>query len=235
MIDYTIQIGCGGTGGILGPMLARLLAYHQNSSARILFVDGDEFEEKNVTRQIVGPDQLGRNKAEVMLDLCSLQGLTAASALDKYLNYKMLPRITRGFQFPLFVCAVDNDATRAEVLKYCLEDCPNFFWVSPGNADDSDGTAPIRGQVVWYGRYNGKVFGSNPLEMFPQLENPTDRVPEAGSCANQAPSAPQLITSNAMAASLTLAVVQNFLDQTLSDTTYNTVFNAREVIKAATL
>lgn len=234
MIDLTLQIGCGGTGGILAPMLARLLAYHSNSNPNIVFVDGDEFEEKNVTRQIVGPSQLGMNKAKAMVDLCLNQGLEAVSAVEQYVNEQHFARLVRRAEFPLVVCAVDNDATRSVILKYCLNNLNEFFWISPGNADDEDGTSPIRGQVMWYGLQGVKTYGINPLEVFPQLADPQDRIPVAGSCANNAPSAPQLITSNAMAATMTLAVIQNLLDNTLPESSYSAVFNARNSIKAAT-
>lgn len=232
MIDLTLQIGCGGTGGILAPMLARLLAYHQNSQSKLIFIDGDEFEEHNQTRQIVGPGQLGMNKARVLADLCLQQGLNDVSAIEKFLQVAMLPRLLDRAICPLIVCAVDNDATRSAVLKYCIDNCSNFFWVTPGNADDSDGTSPIRGQVMWYGQCFGKTYGVNPLEAFPQIADPQDEIPRQGSCANNAPSAPQLITSNAMAASFTLAVIQNLLDDTLAPTAYQALFNARENIKA---
>jgi hypothetical protein len=234
MIDLTLQIGCGGTGGILAPMLARLLAYHTNSSSNIVFVDGDEFEENNRTRQLVGPAQLGMNKARALVDICLSQGLEDVTAVEQYVNEKHFERLVRDSSFPLIVCAVDNDATRSVILKYCMANLMDFFWISPGNADNSDGTSPIRGQVMWYGMQGIKTFGINPLDVFPQLADPQDRIPVAGSCANQAPSAPQLITSNAMAATITLAVIQNLLDNTLPESSYSAVFNAREGIKAAT-
>jgi hypothetical protein len=232
MIDLTIQIGCGGTGGILAPMLARLLAHHTNSNGKIVFVDGDEYEQKNVTRQLVGPSQIGLNKADALVKFCAFQGLDMAKAFQKYVNEASMSLLIKNAQFPLVICAVDNDATRTAVLKYLIDNCESFFWITPGNADDSDGTSPIKGQVLWYGRTMTATYGVNPLDLFPQLAEPTDQIPRAGSCANAIPSAPQLITSNALAAAFTLAVVQNLLDNTLPEANYAASFNARAMIKA---
>lgn len=67
--DTVFIIGVGGTGGYLAAPIARLVAYHEaTQNAKVVFIDGDEFEEHNATRQIVGPSQIGLNKARAMVD-----------------------------------------------------------------------------------------------------------------------------------------------------------------------
>ena len=62
--DKTFVIGSGGSGGHLIPALARLISYHSNTQETTLtVVDGDAYEEKNMTRQIVAPNHVGLNKA----------------------------------------------------------------------------------------------------------------------------------------------------------------------------
>lgn len=226
-ITDTIVVGCGGTGGQLIPPLARLLAYHQNSESRVVLVDGDDYEPHNAARQLVGPTQIGANKATAMAEFCYFQGLSDVEAKPVFADDGLISRLVMESNTPLIIAAVDNDATRRMILQVLAATRQNFMFVSPGNADDSDGTNPIRGNVSWWGRADDQTLGINPALVFPNIERPNDAVPRRGSCALMAPSAPQLITANALAATLTLAIVQNLLDRTLPADASTLYFNGR--------
>jgi hypothetical protein len=225
-ITRTIVIGAGGTGGWLIPQLARLLAYHQDSSDSVIVVDGDAFEEHNQQRQLCGPGQLGMNKAAAMAELCQSQGLESVQHREAFVNQGSIANLMRDAT-ALLVLAVDNDATRLAAIEACRQHRGDFFLITPGNSSATDPDAAIKGQVLWFGRSGDTSYGLDPALVFPNIEHPSDSIPHAGSCANQAPSAPQLLSANALAASLTLAVIQNLLDGSLDPTHSSVFFNGR--------
>lgn len=222
-------IGVGGTGGHLAAPLARLVAYHPNTQgANVTFIDGDSFESKNLNRQIVGEAQIDMNKAVAMRDFCSYQGLQDINVKDDYISYATFIPLIRNSEFPVVVCTVDNDATRKAIIDAIntTRSGKDFFYITPGN---SDGTEDVRGQALWWGRVNGVNVGLNPTVAYPNIENPQDSIPHAGSCALNAPSRPQLIAANFFAASMTLMVIQNLLDETLDPMQSSMFFNLRNL------
>lgn len=231
--DYVFVIGVGGTGGHLAAPLARLVAYHPNTqNAKVMFIDGDEFEEKNATRQLVGQSQIGLNKARAMVDFCAYQGLIEnIECKEDFVSSATFIPMLRKSKSPMVVCCVDNDATRLAIINaismVCEED---FFFISPGN---SDGTETVKGQTLYWGKVDGNSVGINPAEIYPNIENPQDSVPHKGSCSLNAPSRPQLIAANFFAASITLAVIQNLLDGELNPQRSSMFFNLRTLQTSA--
>jgi hypothetical protein len=230
-ITDTLIIGAGGTGGILIPPLVRLLTYHDKVEKHcgapfVAIADGDDFEEHNRTRQVM--PAIATGKVEAMTNLLDFQALPTdyIDPLPQYLDEDFIKRWLRSgpkessLDFtPLIVVAVDNDATRKATLD-AIEAVHegDFFWVSPGNATSTATEEPIRGQVLWYGRYKDQQLGLNPALLYPNIERPDGPIPQAGSCSAMAPSEPQLLASNALAAAWTLAVISNLLDgQLLAD------------------
>lgn len=231
--DYVFVIGVGGTGGHLAAPLARLVAYHPNTQdSKVIFIDGDEFEEKNITRQLVGESQVGMNKARAMVDFCAYQGLMGnIECKEDFISASTFIPMLRRSNSPMVVCCVDNDATRLAILKSIESTCSgDFFFISPGN---SDGTETVKGQTLYWGRVEGENVGINPADIYPNIENPQDSIPSKGSCALNAPSRPQLISANFFAASITLAVIQNLLDGMLNPQSSSMFFNLRTLQTSA--
>lgn len=231
--DYVFVIGVGGTGGHLAAPLARLVAYHPNTQdSKVIFIDGDEFEEKNITRQLVGESQVGMNKARAMVDFCAYQGLMGnIECKEDFISASTFIPMLRKAASPMVVCCVDNDATRLAILKSIESTCSgDFFFISPGN---SDGTEAVKGQTLYWGRVEGESVGINPADIYPNIENPQDSIPSKGSCALNAPSRPQLIAANFFAASITLAVIQNLLDGMLNPQSSSMFFNLRTLQTSA--
>jgi hypothetical protein len=226
-IDRTLVIGAGGTGGQLIPSLARLLAYHPNASASLLIADGDEFEDHNQTRQLCGPDQVGRNKADVLADHCRSIGLTSVGSSPSFLDKAAIRQFTSQPTCPLVVSTVDNDATRAAVISVLEERQDDWLHVTTGNADNSDGQSRISTSTHWHGVLGGEPFGVSPALLFDNIANPSDTIPRQGSCALQAPSAPQLISANALSAAMALLVIQNLLDGFMPRTANSAFANGR--------
>lgn len=225
--DKIFVIGSGGSGGHLVPALARLIAYHPNTQdSSIIVIDGDEYEEKNMTRQIVAPSQLGMNKASAMMEFCMYQGLENVESRADFISTSTFIPMLRNADNPLIIACVDNDATRLALIKAIDSGCndKDFFYITPGN---SDGTVDVKGQALWYGRLGGENVGVNPSLVYPNIENPSDSIPSHGSCATHAPSRPQLISANFMSAAVTLAVIQNLLDGMIVQQESSFFFNIR--------
>lgn len=226
-ITRTLVIGAGGTGGQLIPSLARLLAYHPNSSGTVVIADGDSFEDKNQSRQLCGPEHIGRNKAEVLAGYCRASGLDTVDPIESFLDKPALRRLLLKGQCPLVVSTVDNDATRKAVIDVLEEREGDWLHVTTGNADNGDGKARISTSTHWHGRLDGQTIGLSPALLFDNIANPGDDIPASGTCAAQAPSAPQLISANALSAAMALLVIQNLLDGHLEPTTNSIFANGR--------
>lgn len=229
-ISKTLLIGAGGAGGLLIQPLARLLQFHRAAMSTLVVADGDAFEAKNAERQLCGPADIGRPKVEVLRELCECQGLSNVETIDDYLDERRFRRAIDNTPTPLVIAAVDNDASRKMTLDVLANRRESgFFWVSAGNADNTAGDSPIRGQAIWWG-YDPETeteFGQDPRILYPNLEQPTDDIPRKGSCAANAPSFPQLITANAICAVFCLTVIQNLLDDTLPATSTGAYFDWR--------
>ena len=225
--DSVIVVGSGGTGGHLIPALARLVSYHsifEDSTPTVTIIDGDEFEERNQTRQIVSPSDYGKNKAEAMTYFCKYQGLTNVEHIPEFINQERFEEILMNCETPLIVSCVDNDATRRAMIDAIKNVCDDFFFFSPGN---SDGTENVKGQTIWFGRIEEEDYGIDPTILYENLQNPMDVIPRAGTCSANAPSRPQLISANFMAAATTLSMVQNLLDNMMKPNTSGFFFNLR--------
>lgn len=226
-LDHTLVLGAGGSGGQLIPSLARLLAYHSNARASLTVADGDAYEDHNQSRQLCGPKQLGQNKAIAMAEFCADQGLDFVAACPKFLDGNGIRQQLHSLDNVLVISAVDNDATRRAVIDVLEARPGNWLHITTGNADNSDGEQRISSSTHWHGRWDDEVIGISPGLLYPNIAEPTDRIPRQGSCALQAPSAPQLISANALSAVMTLLVVQNALDGRLEPQTNSAFANGR--------
>jgi hypothetical protein len=229
MFDKTFVIGTGGTGGYLIPPLVKTLQYHPATRDNMVtIIDGDDFENKNQSRQFMTPDHVGQNKADAMAEMCSAMGLTNVNAFGEYITMSSFIPFLEESDSPLIIAAVDNDATRAAVIDAIQLTCAgkDFFFITPGN---SDGIEEVHGQTLWFGRINGENVGMNPKDVFPNIIQPEDEIPHAGSCARLQESRPQLISANFMAAAATLAVIQNLLDEKLEANKSGIYFNIRNL------
>ena len=226
-IDHTLVIGAGGSGGQLIPSLARLLAYHPNANTSMTVADGDAFEEHNQSRQLCGPDQMGRNKADAMAELCAAQGLGFIRPCPRFLDKDGLRQQLRPKGCLLVVSTVDNDATRLAVIEALAERQGDWFHLTSGNADDSDGQQRISSSTHWHGLIDGEAIGISPELLYPNIAEPSDVIPKQGSCALAAPSSPQLISANALSAVMALLVIQNALDGRLDPSCNSAFANGR--------
>lgn len=237
LFDRTIIIGAGGTGGCLVPQLLRLLQYHPAANLDVQLWDGDTFEAHNLERQLCNEQQLDNNKAKAVAEICQTLGLQVRPRAS-FIGEAALKRQLNNVRSVLVICAVDNNATRTMSLQVLEQSACDYFWITPGNADDADGTKPIRGQALWSGRLRTQDFGlrlEDLLSHYPELKEDAEPMPTNGGCSHKAPSAPQLLASNMLAAATTLAIIQNVLDGTLVPHQHASYFQARGLLNAATV
>jgi len=230
-ITSTLLVGCGGTGGYLASPLARLLTFHPNAQLSLTLCDGDTFEDGNRYRQLMAAEDAGVNKALAINRRLYHESYVSAAVIADYLNPTNLNSwLLEAGDCPMIVVAVDNDSTRKMVCDQLQEAkayLPSFFMITPGN-DAGEGSRPaeIKGQTLWWGYTENTDFGINPATVYPNIANPSDPAPVRGECSAKAPSQPQLIAANLMAAATTLSVIQSLLDATIDPTKHGLFFTS---------
>jgi hypothetical protein len=203
-----IVAGAGGIGSNLIEPLTRLLMFHPQGTWRILVIDGDSYELKNRVRQLFDPKASNLNKA-----IATTQRLKFAPnliAIDKYLNPSTLYDLLSGLAFYLnpeepllFVSCVDNHQSRKAFLEALDTHVPSYVFVNPSNGYETV-------QVSLHIKYKGDEMTVHPFKRYEDIAHPSDRIP--GGCQEEAPSTPQLLVANALAANGALMLVNALLD-----------------------
>lgn len=203
-------IGCGGTGSHLVLPLVQLLHFQSETRTFILY-DGDVYEENNFTRQVMSRDDLNVNKATATkyklrksfsdLDFVGVESYVTPTILNAWLDQY---NSSNDEEWQLVVLAVDNDASRHELIKAVDSYSGNVVVLLPGNNYHT-------ANVLWYmSDRNGTALPAHPFDLAANWKKPQD-FPRY-SCQYEADSSPQLIVANFSAAMLTLSVVRALLD-----------------------
>jgi len=140
-------VGCGGTGSHIAQALARIASHvhARRTDLRILFLDGDIVEEKNVGRQLFTPADVGRNKAQVLaarfnrLFGLEIEAVPEMATVDRL---ACLGGVTRRFggkndSLGILVGAVDTAVARMSLAGALREQKCWTIWVDSGNHEDS--------------------------------------------------------------------------------------------------
>jgi ThiF family len=207
--NYVFLIGLGGTGSHLVGALVQLMRFHPEGTNNFYLIDGDVYEEKNATRQVIAEGHIGKNKARATAE--RLGGGTI-KAIGEYIDKDSFTalleaNVTKDDNFLIVPC-VDNHATRKATLEALEEGgYQNFVWISPGNSFD-------KGLVVLHIKEEGEALTVHPASKYHDFADPEDAIPVRGDgCINHIPSSPQLITANFTAACATLNSISNMLDE----------------------
>lgn len=175
-----IIVGLGGTGGYVIRDLSRfaysVLRRDEEYDLKIVCVDPDEVEEKNLLRQNFMPNDLGKNKAEVMAAKHARAFGLEISSLGDLMTRSTLESITSQFHdyVPVIIGCVDNNKARREIDKFVSKTRKACYWIDSGNERTT-------GQVVM-GSSNGIP---TVTKLFPEvLEESADSVSEI-SCAER--------------------------------------------------
>lgn len=175
-------IGAGGVGSWLTPSLCMLVGRD-----KVIVVDGDKLEEKNLNRQLFTTQDIGRNKAEALADRYG------CGAIPDWFSFG-----DRAYdEDDVLIVLVDNHPARAAALQTC--DYSKCFAILAANE-----TTSSEAYV-----YKPEWLNTNldPRIMYPELLTNTDGDPRAASigCTGTAQEQNrQLVSANVMAASLAL-------------------------------
>ncbi|MDQ7032118.1 MAG: ThiF family adenylyltransferase [Desulfonauticus sp.] len=108
-----LVVGCGGLGGFVLEMLARI------GVGTLIFADGDRFEESNLNRQLyASTSNLGQNKAKVaQARLKQIAPLCRGIAIPRYLSLQNVVRILP--KCDLVLDCVGGIEFKAELIHVC--------------------------------------------------------------------------------------------------------------------
>lgn len=197
-------IGVGGIGQIVATYLVRYLA-SLAVTARVVLIDGDEFEHGNETRMSV--PRFFENKAAALADaLAATCRGTSVTLLpvQEYVRPDNLARLIHSGRGESVLMCVDNHATRKLVGDYC-ERLDDVCLVSGGN----DGVGPDSSGYVRQGtagnvqvlmRRDGRSLTKGLSDLHPEIATPKDVVPDDDGCDAVLGSAPQILFTNLTAA-----------------------------------
>ena len=204
-----IVTGVGGTGGYVVRDLSRYLySIHKRVPGeydiKLVCVDPDTVEEKNLLRQNFLPQDLGQNKADVIAARHARAFQLEISSVDKKLDEAQLQTIINAHPnyVPIIIGCVDNNAARREIHKYISKASKTVIWIDSGNEKTS-------GQVI-LGTSKG---WPTVVDLYPEiLDDSKDTVAEV-SCAERLMQGEQNIFVNLTAANHVLnfirTVIQN--------------------------
>lgn len=190
------MIGAGGTGSnLIAPALSYLHAHQQNKDEAWEFhiVDGDNFEYKNLERQLFDPAFVGQNKADA---LAAMYERYPVISVPKFIGKDDLNDLIPEHS-TVFIC-VDNYSIRALLVAHAQKR-KNITMINAGN-EKSDGTVQ-----VWI-REKGKNMTPPFTFCHPEIAYKSDDDRSAMTCAQaaQIPGGEQLLLANAQAAQLML-------------------------------
>lgn len=201
-----VIVGLGGIGSWVLQALVPFLNFSLKKAWSLVLIDGDEYEEKNRTRQVffefgskalVQASWVQRSFGSLQVDAIA-QYLSADGAGD---TFPVKEAINAGDV--VFSC-VDNHKTRKVLQDHCSR-LKNSFLISGGNEF-------LDGNVQFFIRENGEDMTPRIDKYHPEIAHPGDKAPFELSCEEAAASSPQLIVTNMAAATLMLQVFYAFLE-----------------------
>lgn len=200
-----VVVGLGGIGSALVDPLARFLNFWEpKETHRLLLIDGDIYEPKNLERQAFDEEGIEVNKAEYHADrLTNLFERLSVSFSSEFINMDNVSEyIDEGNA--VFGC-LDNHATRKVIQEHCLL-LNNSLYISGGNE-------LYDGNVQVHQRIDGEDITVPIWTMHEEIKYPTDKSPEDMSCQELMSVEPQLLFTNFMVAAMMLNAFFVFKDR----------------------
>lgn len=164
-------IGAGGNGAQMASGLAQIAVAQRSFGAQPLAVtifDDDLVSEANVGRQLFSPSDVGRPKADVLVErINAFYGFSWISYPAR-VSPENWPGVPRSFHehFHLFIGAVDSAASRVAIGEVARAAAFNaLYWLDLGNRERS-------GQVVIGAYRQHKVILPTVLDLYPELSDP---------------------------------------------------------------
>lgn len=224
-------VGCGGTGSHIASGLISLAGALEDrgTSVDLQLIDPDRVEQRNVGRQLFGPGDVGRPKAEVLADRLNRAFAARVGYAVRALGTANATALADPDPSTLSVVigAVDNPAARAVIAKAVERADSNssghfswnrLWWIDAGNENHSgqvaigDTADPQRlrgaGALGMIGRLPAPHLVYPDLVATPKPEKRKAR--RAPSCAELAAAGEQGLMVNRMAAAWVLAMLDAF-------------------------
>jgi len=212
--NYTVAVvGCGGTGGFVAEGLCRLFP----ESVRLMLIDHDRVEERNLCRQNFYKGDVGRFKSEALARRLS-------EKFVRSMGYSTVPVSMMQFLPDIIIGCVDNGKARVDIAELITKGhgYGNFFqgwWVDAGNGDTF-------GQVLIGNRPLGSM-NKNSFEIseeqcyslpLPTIQRPDLllELPPVLGCAEAVAQDRQSPTINQSMAALVLEVVRKIFSKDCS-------------------
>lgn len=200
-----VVVGCGGTGSHYIKELGRLLFGRSRDDLRIILADGDAVEEKNLVRQAFLPQDIGRNKAQVMAEILSQVYGVEAEFYDRYIDSPSdLESLVRENAVVLLVGCVDNHQCRQSMHHFFVER-ENCIYMDSANEFSV-------GEVVIGSRIGSVDTYPDRCQYFPEILEANEKKRSEESCEALNASAPQHMLTNQLAAWILLVNTAKFLD-----------------------
>lgn len=140
-------VGCGGTGSHIAQALARIAGHCRSRGhvePRLILIDGDTVEEKNVGRQLFTPHDVGRPKALVLAERMSRLFGLRVEAVPEMATVDLLATLggwrrtgerTARDELGILVGAVDNAVARKSLHGALHKGRGWDIWLDTGNEE----------------------------------------------------------------------------------------------------
>lgn len=228
-----VVIGAGGTGSYAIPDLYTILNA-TGEEHTLLIADGDIVEDKNLTRQAFYPQDLNKNKADVLLERVKKKdsGKVNVFSYNKYIKkVSELLKIVKAmkevdnYNEVVFVCCADNNMVRyrIEIASYILRERTDLEMITVIDSGNSEFTGQClvslldkNVKVNIENDLSGITVRGNKLDsILARLDGELeDRLTYADfemSCEDNVISNPQNIGTNMLAGSVIVNVFINLL------------------------
>lgn len=205
MADSIVVVGCGGTGSHYIKELGRLLyGMRAEKKVKLILVDGDYVEEKNLVRQAFLPQDIGYNKAQVMAEILSQAYGITAEYYDKYIDTPAdLEQLVDKDEVVLLIGCVDNHQCRQSMHRF-YQSRQHCIYMDSANEYSV-------GEVVIGSKIGGIEMYADRCEYFPEILEAQEPKRSEESCEVLNVSAPQHMLTNQLAAWILLVNTAKFL------------------------
>lgn len=201
-----VIVGVGGTGSLLARDIPKLLI---RTMHRMVIIDGDIVEEKNMVRQSYQKHDVGENKALALSKKINTFYGNICEAIDKYVTKDEIVSFLKKYEefIPVLVGCVDNDKTRA-LLEGTYRKLKRCIYLDSANSE-------FEGNVYVKAKLGEREIGKMRSEIYPLSD---DRHPADKSCEAQAAEGnTQFLVTNLRMATVLLEHVSSIVHGTVKE------------------
>lgn len=207
-LKYNIVIiGCGATGSQLIPFVTQLCNNNKKRIRKIVFVDGDLFDKKNLQNQKCVESDVDVNKARVLSERYKFiyPDLDIAYYDDYIKSWETINDMVE--YDTILVGCVDNNRTRKILCEYFNKHSKDkLIYIDTGN-----GTDDRIGQIVIGYKDDEEVILDCVGGAFPKIYNSNEDVESIGTCMRVNNDSPQNIATNIYSAANVFNIITNIL------------------------